>query len=68
MTVWASRKELSSKVDGFHKGENPSPIAGIKDSLKKYVSTRRKNCFIWQKNRKWLPLGGKYFSVKMDSS
>ena len=34
MTVSASRKELSSKVDGFNYRENPSPIAGMKDSLK----------------------------------
>ena len=34
MTVSASRKELSSKVDNFHQGENPSPIAGMKDSLR----------------------------------
>ena len=32
-----------------------------------YVPTIRKNCFFWQKNRKWFPLAGKYFSVKIDS-
>ena len=32
MTVLASRKELSSKVDG--KRANTSPTAGMKDSLK----------------------------------
>ena len=39
----ASSEELWSKVDGFHSGENPSPIAGMKDSLKKSVSAKRKN-------------------------
>ena len=34
VTVSASRKELSSKVDGFHYRENPSPIAEMKDLLK----------------------------------
>ena len=98
VTVSASRKELSSKVDGFHYRGNPSPIAGMKDSLKKYVSTRRrkslwfvlvrksfsatrneafvekyvssirKNYFFWQKNQKWFPLAGKYFSVKIYST
>ena len=42
VTVLASRKELSSIVDSFQKRANPSPIAGMKDSLKKYVTTRRK--------------------------
>ena len=28
VTVSASKKELSSKVDGFKEKENPSPIAG----------------------------------------
>ena len=34
--------------------------------MEKYFSTVRKNCFIWQKNKKWFPLSGKYFSVKID--
>ena len=98
VTVSTSRKELSSKVDGFNYRENPSSIAGMKDSLKntfpldekknlwfvlarksisatrneafvgKYVSTIRKNCFFWQKNRKWFPLVGKYLSVKIYST
>ena len=34
MTVSASKKELSSKVDAFHQKENPSPIPEMKDSLK----------------------------------
>ena len=34
MTVWTSRKELSSKVDGFHYRENPSSIVEMKHSLK----------------------------------
>ena len=34
VTVSACRKELSSKVDGFHYRQYPSPIAGMKDSLK----------------------------------
>ena len=34
VTVSASRKELSSKVDGLHFSKNPSPKAGMKDSLK----------------------------------
>ena len=45
MTVSASRQKLLSKVDALHQGENPenpSPIAGMKDLLKNYVSTRRK--------------------------
>ena len=33
MTVSASRKDLI-KLDGFHERGNPSPIAGMKDSLK----------------------------------
>ena len=37
VTVSASRKELSSKVDRFHQRENPSPIAGNKDLLKNTV-------------------------------
>ena len=35
VTVSASRKELSSKLDPFHQRKNPSPIAGTKDSLQK---------------------------------
>ena len=31
----------------------------------KYVFTKPKNCFFWQKNQKWFPL--KCFSVKIDS-
>ena len=34
VTVSVSKKELSIKIDGFHERENPSPIAGMKDSLK----------------------------------
>ena len=34
MTVSASRKNISSKVDGFHYRENPVPLAGMKDSFK----------------------------------
>ena len=33
----------------------------------KYVFTKPKNCFFWQKNQKWFPLAGKCFSVKIDS-
>ena len=37
-------------------------------SIEKYVSTIRKNCFLWQENqRKWFPLAGKYFSFKIGS-
>ena len=32
--VLPSRKELSSKADGFQERENPFPVAGIKDLLK----------------------------------
>ena len=34
VTVSASRKNISSKVDGFHYRENPVPLAGMKDSFK----------------------------------
>ena len=34
VTVSASRKELSSKVDGFDSRKDPFPKAGMKDSLK----------------------------------
>ena len=37
-------------------------------SVEKCVSTIRKICFFWQKNRKWFPLAEKYFSVKIDSA
>ena len=59
MTVSASRKELSSKADGFHERENPSIIIGMKNSLKnpfpRYGKTgssgkKIENGFRWQKN------------------
>ena len=34
VTVLSGRKELSSKVNSCQKRENPSPVAGMKDSLK----------------------------------
>ena len=43
--VSASRKELSSKVDGFHQIENPSAIAEIKDSLKNTFPLDRKKAY-----------------------
>ena len=45
MTVSASRKELSSKVDNFHQRENPSPIAGMKDSLKNAFALDEKKAY-----------------------
>ena len=35
--------------------------------VEKYVSNMQKKCFFRQKNGKWFPLRGKYFSVKTDS-
>ena len=34
VTVSPSRKEFSSKIDGFHWRENPSPIGRMKDLLR----------------------------------
>ena len=45
VTVSASRKELSSKVDAFHQIENPSPIAEMKDSLKNTFPLDRKKAY-----------------------
>ena len=42
MTVWTSRKEQSSKVDGFHYRENPSSIVEMKHSLKNTFPLDRK--------------------------
>ena len=42
VTVSATRKELSSKVDCFYYRENPSPIAEMKDSLKNTFPLARK--------------------------
>ena len=80
MTVSASRKNLSIKVDGLHEKGNPSPIAEMKDSLKSIFPLDGEKSFYWQESlkkiytgkvlflarklKKWFPLTGKCFSFK----
>ena len=37
----------------------------MNDSLKNTFTLYEKNCFFWKENQKWVPLAGKYFSVKI---
>ena len=52
MTVSASRKKLSIKVDGLHEKGNPSPIAGMKDSFKNIFPLDGEKSFYWQESLK----------------
>ena len=64
VTVSASRKELSSKVEGFHQRENPSTIAGMKDSIKNTFPLDGKKAYrlYWPENP--CPLPGMKHSLK----
>ena len=46
MTVSPSRKELSSKVEGFHSTEYPSLMAGMKNSSKNKFLTDEKKLMV----------------------
>ena len=64
VTVLASRKELSSKVYGLHFSKNPSPKAGMKDSLKnKFPLGGEKNYGLYQLENLF-PLPGMKYSLK----
>ena len=71
VTVQASRKELKQsrlfpiKRESFSKSrENPSPSAEMKDSLKRYVSTRRKRAYGLYLPENPFPLPGMKHSLK----
>ena len=45
MTVSASRKEISSKIDGFYQREYPPPMAGMKNSSKNTFRIDQKKAY-----------------------
>ena len=60
VTVFASRRKLSSKVTVSIREKNPSPIAGMKESLKNKFPLNRKKSFLQQESLKKYIKNGLY--------